>query len=135
MEYQDMTIAALIAIHNEMAPAENQITSWKRAKAQLIERIQLLEETPDEVAEVLEQKMEVAAEVDGTEDETVKVTIGSVISELVMDATLSYDMIVSMVWAQFEEAQTSRRSVASVAARLRKQGVNVPLRRAKGALE
>jgi len=130
-----MTVAALVAIHNEMAPAENQLSSWKQAKSKLIERIQLLEQAPDEVAEVLEQKIEVAAEVDGTADETKKVTIGSVISELVMDAALSYDQIVSLVWAQFEDAQTSRRSVASVAARLRKSGVNVPLRRNKGALE
>ena len=135
MEYHEMTIAALLAIHNEMAPAENQLGSWKQAKTKLIERIQLLEQAPDEVAEVLEQKLEVAAEVDGTTDETKKVTIGSVISELVMDAALSYDQIVSLVWAQFEDAQTSRRSVASVAARLRKSGVNVPLRRNKGALE
>lgn len=135
MEYQDMTIAALVAIHNEMATEENQLGSWKQAKTKLIERIQLLEQAPDEVAEVLEQKLEVAAEVDGTEDKTAKVTIGSVISELVMDAALSYDQIVSLVWAQFDDAQTSRRSVASVAARLRKNGVNVPLRRNKGALE
>ncbi len=135
MEYHEMTIAALLAIHNEMAAEENQLGSWKQAKAKLIERIQLLEQAPDEVAEVLEQKLEVAAEVDGTEDKTAKVTIGSVISELVMDAALSYDQIVSLVWAQFDDAQTSRRSVASVAARLRKNGVNVPLRRNKGALE
>ena len=135
MEYHEMTIAALLAIHNEMAAEENQLGSWKQAKAKLIERIQLLEQAPDEVAEVLEQKLEVAAEVDGTEDKTAKVTIGSVISELVMDAALSYDQIVSLVWAQFDDAQTSRRSVASVAARLRKDGVAVPLRRNKGALE
>lgn len=135
MEYTDMTIAALLAIHNEMAPEENQLASWKQAKSKLIERIELLEQTPDETAPVLEQKMEVAEEVDGTEDKTAKVTIGSVIADLVMDATLSYDMIVNMIHAQFEDAQTSRRSVASVAARLRKDGVEVPLRRAKGALE
>lgn len=135
MEYEDMTIAALVAVHNEMVPAENALGSWKQAKAKLIERIQLLEQTPDEVAEVLEQKIEVAAEVDGTEDKTEKVTIGSVVTQLVMDATLSYDMIVNMIHAQFKGAQTSRRSVASVAARLRKDGVDVPLRRNKGALE
>lgn len=48
-----------------------------------------------------------------------RVTIGSVVTELVMDATLSYDAIVHIIRGQFADAQTSRRSVASVAARLR----------------
>lgn len=55
--------------------------------------------------------------------------IGEVVSRLVMDATLSYDTIVNMIRAQFSDAQTSARSVASVAARLRKDGVDVPKRR------
>jgi hypothetical protein len=58
-----------------------------------------------------------------------KQTIGIVVAELVMDASLSYDMIVNLIHAQFEDASTSRRSVASVAARLRKDGIDVPLRR------
>ncbi len=56
-------------------------------------------------------------------------TIGAAVTELVMDATLSYDQIVSMIHAQFQGCSTSARSVASVAARLRKDGVNVPKRR------
>ena len=58
-----------------------------------------------------------------------RITIGSVVTELVMDATLSYDAIVHIIHQQFEGAATARRSVASVAARLRKEGVEVPLRR------
>ncbi len=58
-----------------------------------------------------------------------RVTIGSAVTELVMDATLSYDAIVHIIRGKFTDAQTSRRSVASVAARLRKEGVEVPLRR------
>lgn len=58
-----------------------------------------------------------------------RVTIGSAVTELVRDATLSYDMIVNIIRGQFADAQTSRRSVASVAARLRKEWVEVPLRR------
>lgn len=61
--------------------------------------------------------------------ETKPAKIGVVIAELVMDASLSYDMIVNMIHAQFDSAQTSVRSVASVAARLRKAGVDVPMRR------
>lgn len=69
-------------------------------------------------------EVQTAAEVKGP-----RVTIGSAVTELLMDAALSYDMIVSIIRGQFADAQTSRRSVASVAARLRKEGVKVPLRR------
>lgn len=58
-----------------------------------------------------------------------KKTIGAAITELVMDATLSYDAIVSLIHAEFSGCSTSARSVASVAARLRKDGVSVPKRR------
>ena len=62
--------------------------------------------------------------------EAPKATIGSVVADLVMDAELSYDAIVDMVRGQFPDANTSTRSVASVASRLRKAGVDVPTRRA-----
>ena len=58
-----------------------------------------------------------------------KVTIGSVVTDLLMDATLSYDAIVDLIHAQFKGANTSARSIASVAARLRKTGIAVPSRR------
>lgn len=65
-----------------------------------------------------------------------KKTIGAAIAELVMDATLSYDAIVSLIHAEFKGCSTSARSVASVAARLRKDGMDVPHRRkAKAATE
>lgn len=65
-----------------------------------------------------------------------KKTIGAAITDLVMDATLSYDMIVELIHKEFAGCSTSARSVASVAARLRKDGVDVPHRRkAKAATE
>ena len=65
-----------------------------------------------------------------------KVTIGSAIETLLMDASLSYTQIVDCIHAQFKGCNTSARSVASVAARLRKTGLNVPMRRqAKAATE
>ena len=82
---------------------------------------------PDQAADAI-----LAETTPGTPDETKpakKQTIGSVVAELVMDATLNYDMIVNLIHAQFQDASTSRRSVASVAARLRKDGIEVPLRR------
>lgn len=56
-------------------------------------------------------------------------TIGVAIAELVMDATMSYDQIVKLIHEQFKPCNTSARSVASVAARLRKDGMDVPHRR------
>lgn len=58
-----------------------------------------------------------------------KVTIGSAVTDLLMDATLSYDAIVDLIHAKFKGANTSARSIASIAARLRKTGVDVPSRR------
>lgn len=55
--------------------------------------------------------------------------IGEVIAQLVMDATMSYDQIVMLIHQQFKPCNTSARSVASVAARLRRDGVEVPHRR------
>lgn len=62
-----------------------------------------------------------------------KITIGSVVEQLLVNAELSYDQIVDMIREQFPDANTSRRSVASVAARLRKKGIEVPMRRASKA--
>ena len=56
-------------------------------------------------------------------------TIGSLVQELLMDPDLGYHAIVDRVVAEFPDAKTSVRSVASVAAVLRKKGVQVPLRR------
>lgn len=62
-----------------------------------------------------------------------KRTIGSMVQELLLDETLDYPTIVDRVVAEFPEAKTSTRSVASVAAALRRKGTNVPVRRkAKG---
>lgn len=58
-----------------------------------------------------------------------KPTIGSLVQELLMDEALDYATIVDAVMAEFPNAQTSARSVASVAAVLRKKGVDVPMRR------
>lgn len=46
-----------------------------------------------------------------------------------MDPDLGYQEIVDRVVAEFPGANTTTRSVASVAATLRKKGVDVPLRK------
>ncbi|MBN7786699.1 hypothetical protein JYP51_17355 [Ponticoccus gilvus] len=58
-----------------------------------------------------------------------KRTIGSLVQELLMDPDLGYLAIVDRVVAEFPDAKTSVRSVASVAAVMRKKGVDVPIRR------
>ncbi|GAA5071270.1 hypothetical protein N0B44_13260 [Roseibacterium beibuensis] len=58
-----------------------------------------------------------------------KRTIGSLVQELLMDPDLRYLAIVDRVVAEFPDAKTSVRSVASIAAVLRKNGIDVPMRR------
>lgn len=58
-----------------------------------------------------------------------KGTIGELVHELLMDETLDYVTIVDRVMAKFPDAKTTTRSVASVAAVLRKKGAEVPKRR------
>lgn len=58
-----------------------------------------------------------------------KRTIGSLVQELLMDPDLGYHAILDRVMAEFPDAKTSVRSVASVAAVLRKNGIDVPMRR------
>lgn len=58
-----------------------------------------------------------------------KRTIGRLVQELLMDETLDYTAIVERVSTEFSNAKTTARSVASVAAVLRKKGVDVPKRR------
>jgi hypothetical protein len=54
--------------------------------------------------------------------------IGRMVEELLRDASLNYFQIVERIVAAFPDARTSRRSVASVAADLRRRGVDVPKR-------
>lgn len=57
-------------------------------------------------------------------------TVGQTIERLLLDpAGLDYGAIVNRVLAEHPDANTSTRSVASVAATLRKKGVDVPMRR------
>mgnify|MGYP005848185511 CR=1 FL=1 len=58
-----------------------------------------------------------------------KPTISALVKRLLMDETLDYASIVEQVVAEFPDARTTARSVASVAAVMRKKGVDVPLRK------
>lgn len=70
------------------------------------------------------------AHVQGRRDSLPK-TDGSLsrrVEALVRDTTMSYADIVSTVREEFPYANTSTKSVASVACVMRKKGINVPLR-------
>ena len=58
-----------------------------------------------------------------------KLTISRLTEKLLMDETLGYAAIVDQVVAEFPGAKTTKRSVASVAAVMRRRGVEVPMRR------
>lgn len=62
-----------------------------------------------------------------------KRTIGAMVGELLLDPDLGYEEIVELVRKQFPDAKTSARSVASVAAVMRKKGTPVPLRKPRKA--
>lgn len=66
---------------------------------------------------------------DAAETGTPKLTISRLTEKLLMDETLGYAAIVEQVVAEFPNAKTNTRSVASVAAVLRKRGTRVPKRR------
>lgn len=66
-------------------------------------------------------------------EEQAEPTIQSIIAELVMQPELTYLQIVDMVREQIDGANTSTRSVASVASRMRKAGIDVPMRKAAKA--
>lgn len=147
--YEQMTITELLDVHNDIAErcGTEVLKSWKRAKPELIDRIEALgadqtdtyEPEVSETAEPTDNKADDAPEREQTVDEKIaaatvhgpepKRTIGSLVQELLMDPDLGYLAIVDRVVAEFPDAKTSVRSVASVAAVLRKKGVDVPIRR------
>lgn len=85
------------------------------------------DETKAEATEDAEQANQVA---EGTsETDRPKLTISRLTEKLLMDENLGYVAIVDQVMAEFPEAKTTTRSVASVAAVMRKKGVDVPMRK------
>lgn len=85
------------------------------------------DETKAEATEDAEQanhEAEGAAETDEP-----KLTISRLTEKLLMDENLGYSAIVDQVVAEFPDAKTTTRSVASVAAVMRKKGMDVPMRK------
>ncbi|SFC59546.1 hypothetical protein [Tropicimonas isoalkanivorans] len=75
------------------------------------------------------ENVETVAPEAGDAPEGPKGSIGGLVQKLLLEPDLGYREIVDRVVAEFPEAKTSTRSVASVAAVLRKKGVEVPRRR------
>ena len=98
-----MTINEMIALHNDLAPASMKLNTWKKSKAELQARIDRLKPA--------------------------RGVIGRTVEEFVRLTDLPYCAIETHVRKMFPNARTSRRSIASVAADLRRNGVQVPYRR------
>lgn len=144
-----MTISELLEVHNGLAEQHggDALQSWKRAKSELVDRTVALgavpaDETAPEVAEeadTLDHEADGAPEQEPSVDDKIRNakvtgparlgTIGELVHELLMDVDNAYVEIVAEVKRRFPDAKTTARSVASVAATLRKKGVDVPTRR------
>lgn len=85
------------------------------------------DETKAEAAEGAEQATQEAE--GAAETDTSKLTISRLTEKLLMDENLGYAAIVDQVVAEFPGAKTTTRSVASVAAVMRKKGADVPMRK------
>jgi hypothetical protein len=114
------TADELVRLHNAMCAEEGRIDGpWKKSKRALIERIRAFGEP-------------VAAEGRAAIIETVTIenakTVGTLVEALVA-TNLAYGEIVRTVKARFPNANTTTRSVASVASALRQQGREIPMRR------
>lgn len=57
--------------------------------------------------------------------------IGKMVEELLADASYNYLQILERVVAAFPTAKTTQRSIASVAADMRRRGLEVPMRNGK----
>lgn len=115
-----MTAAQLVAVHNERCPKERRIKEWRASKASLIARIESLG------APKPSKPRRKAAE--NAKDQQ-RGAIGRSVATLLRDPRLSYADILQMVRAAHPHASTSTRSIASVAACMRRDGLDVPLRR------
>lgn len=123
MDFSKMTAAELAGVFNAKCPKDKRIKEWRASKAALISRIEALE------ASKTRNRQRTRAE--KAKDER-RGAIGKSVATLLRDARLSYSDILQLVMAAHPNASTSTRSIASVAAAMRRDGVDVPLRRSVG---
>lgn len=121
MDMKTMTAAQLVAVHNERCAKERRIKEWRASKAALIARIEALE--------ALKPSKPRRKATENAKDQG-RGAIGRSVATLLLDGRLSYSDILQLVLAAHPDASTTTRSIASVAACMRRDGVDVPLRRA-----
>ena len=129
-DLEEMTAADLVQLHDSLCPEGDRIgRPWKKGKAALIERVRPLLEH-DELSERSSLAEAMAAATERGDD--APETVGRLVERLLLadDGSWRYADVVAEVRRRFPEARTTRRSVASVAADMRKRGVDVPIRRA-----
>lgn len=117
----EMTAAELVALHDSRCLAGDRIgRAWKRPKAELVSMIEALGDTAPDTTET---------EATESADTQERVTVGATVRRLLIETDLEYAEIVRRTIEAHPEARTTTRSVASVAAVLRKGGADVPQRR------
>lgn len=115
-----MTAAQLVVVHNQLCPEERRIKEWRASKAALIARIEALEASKPSKAR---------RKVTENAKDQQRGAIGRSVATLLRDPRLSYSDILQMVKAAHPDASTTTRSIASVAAVMRREGLNVAMRR------
>lgn len=120
MDMKTMTAAQLVAVHNERCAKERRIKEWRASKAALIARIAALE-----AAKPSKPRRKAT---ENAKDQQ-RGAIGRSVETLLRDPRLSYADILQMVKAAHPHASTTTRSIASVAACMRREGLEVPFRR------
>ena len=141
----DKTIKELVVLHNELATrtGDKHLEYWKGSKEKLYEVIDELEGKAHELdlaKQAEEDALEAAkpkAEKPATVKDPNRGKICTMIRGLLIDpAGHSYLTIVNLVIAAHPTAKTTTRSVASIAADLRRDGIEVAMRKpAKQAAE
>lgn len=136
-ELYSRTAAELVEVHNRLCPEGDEVQGpWKASKRELIGRIRVLgdQSTDDQAPEAAEEADERPNETVGATGRgpsaTAKGAVGALVREMLMTEA-PYERIVGEVRKRFPGAQTTSRSVASVASVLRREGAAVPMRRAK----
>ena len=121
-----MTAAELVGVFNAKCPKDKRIKEWRASKAALIARI---EELGKATASKPKRKRTEKAK------DQRRGAIGESVATLLKDERLSYADILQMILAAHPHAATSTRSIASVAACMRRDGVEVPFRRTVGGAQ
>lgn len=119
-----MTAAELVGVFNSKCPKDKRIKEWRASKAALIARIEAFGAAKSSKAP--------RKRTENAKDQR-RGAIGESVATLLKDERLSYADILQMVKAAHPKASTSTRSIASVAACMRRDGVEVPFRRSVGA--